>query len=127
MKFKLRITKDILRKSMTCGTNYPEDVSTNCAFALAFNELVPNTSVGLYLTWFYNENSEALSYTNLTTEQISFIRQFDRLVTEPEKRLLLPEQEFDVEIPDKVINHYYGDSVKAIQHLIDNPVLTPII
>lgn len=127
MKFKLKITKDILRKSMMCGTNYPEDVSTNCAFALAFNELVPNTSVGLHHTLFCNENSKALSYTNLTTEQISFIRQFDILATEPEKRLLLPEQEFDVKIPDEVINYYYGDSVKAIQHLIDNPVLTPVI
>lgn len=127
MKFKLRITKDVLKKSSNCGrVGGVGSITRNCAFALAFNELVPNVAVTEYNVIFYKpESSETFAKVPTSTPIVNFIIKFDTaLVSE---RLEFPEQEFDVEIPDNVINFYYGDTVKAVQKLINNPVLIPVI
>lgn len=125
MKFELKITKDILRKSMMCGVNNMM-TSRNCAFALAFNELVPFVSVaGPYVRFISNTYHESyIVYT--TEEQRNFIYQFDRLRDTPKERLNLPEQTFQVEIPDRVLSWWYDDHVKLAQAIANSTCLTPV-
>lgn len=40
MKIKIKVTKDILKRSMMCGVNDCE-VSRNCAISLAVREIAP--------------------------------------------------------------------------------------
>ncbi len=125
MQFKLKITKDILKRSAMCGGSDTSLISHNCAFALAFRELIPNTAVYSEATQFNDVNFKSIKRVHNTPAQIFFIKQFDG--ASPPERKDMPEQEFDVEIPDEVIEHYYGDATAAAKRLINNPVLKPVL
>lgn len=118
MKFKIKITKEILAKS-ECNN------ALKCAFATAFNELIPYVHVGLDVTLFLKGKYEAhISCVDNTCNQINFIERFDSAIT-LEQKLAIPEQEFEVEILDEVIEYWHGDVVSAAQKLIDNPIMQP--
>lgn len=127
MKFKLVMTKDVIEKSLDCGKNGKQDLSNNCAFAVAFKELIPNVQVGLGRTAFFKDQYGArpISAVKQTDEQVDFIKVFDDLGKRGtyEARRGLIGEEFDVEIPDEVIEFYHGDAVKAAQKIANSPVL----
>jgi len=126
MKFKIKITKDVIDKSLLCGTDAKNvEISTNCAFAVAFRELIP-VRVWLAETFFIDEDDEIIARVPNSPEQIGFINNFDRLKNKPEERYKLVGQEFDVEIPDAIIEYWYGDAVTATQKIIDSEILKPV-
>lgn len=114
-KLKIKVTKDILRRSMMCGTNtIYECVSQNCAIALACREIFPGCDVG-------SDGIEGVDVikTNywkirLPSEAGEFISKFDRLVFTPEERLNLPELEFEVELNDDVLACINIDEAKEV-------------
>lgn len=132
MEFIIIITKEVIDKSLRCGTS-PEDVmvTKNCAFALAYRELIPHTFVGNSIVEFYKDEPSIISSPFgskiLTKPQVDFIREFDFLRVKPLERYQFVGRTFEVEIPDEVIEYHYGDAVKAVQKLIDNPVLKPAL
>lgn len=134
MKFILKITKDILKKSSTCGSGIDNHFSSNCAFSLAFRELIPNTLVLNYDTHFLRQNTglrtydlvnsrfpDEIAHISHTQDQTAFIKKFDNATIFD--RIHMAEKEFEVEIPDNVIEYYYKDAVEVAQKLINNPVL----
>jgi hypothetical protein len=130
MKFKLTITKKILEASMFCGVEGGPDPSTatniasGCAFAKAFNELVPNVGVENNHTNFYTKDTTMLaSIRDIDPSKEDFIKRFDSLRKTPYLRLIMEEESFEVEIPDSVIEYWYQDVVEVAQKIADSPVL----
>lgn len=122
MKFKLKITKEILDRSRPY-------CPTMCALAEGYKELVPYVSVGMKNVLFFkdcdsSENvyslRDLMAVVRVTREQSDFITDFDR-------DRITKEVELEVEIPDEVIEYWHGDTVEAVQLLIDNPVLKPVL
>jgi hypothetical protein len=103
MKLRIKITGDILKKSMLCGHG-EEMVLNNCAVALACREIFPDCYVDdSYLRPFGNRNNEEL-FIKLPPAARIFIRRFDSLASQPELRLNLPETEFEVELPQQLVD-----------------------
>lgn len=103
-KLKIKVTKDILKKSMMCGTD-DQLIVHGCAVALAVREIFPYASVGgdtisPYMKAMFNPNH----MIELPRSASCFIADFDRLRLQPEKRLDLPELEFEVSLPQSVID-----------------------
>lgn len=133
MKFQLTITKDILKRSAMCGAFASNPRPLNCAFALAFNELVPNVWVKNTHTIFLKKVTEDLPWladftsSNIvavvenTDPQKEFISLFD--TTTPVGRIELPEQTFEVEIPEEVINYWFKDASEIAQKIANSEVL----
>lgn len=110
---KIKITKDILVRSSFCDGS---KINENCAFAVALRDIFPDARVG-YTTVFLS-TSEA--YFGISQDMTDFIREFDH--STPEERKTLPEQEFEVEIPDYILETINIDEVT--ETLKDHPVLT---
>ena len=68
----------------------------------------------LFSYWQSNVNSEIIDDIYLPLNATSFIINFDNLNETPEKRLDLPEFEFEVELTDKIIESINIDEVKEI-------------
>lgn len=134
MKFKITITKEVIDKSLMCGTQKEQSkrITTNCAFAVAYNELIPRTNVFHDSVCFDDINGIAIRkldgviFHRLSFEQKDFIYKFDLMDGEPHQRYTLVGQTFDVEIPDEVIEYWHGDAVTAAQKLIDNPIMQTV-
>jgi hypothetical protein len=104
MKLKIKVTKEILRKSAMCGEAcelemIQSELQSNCSIALACQKIFPNCAV--------KRHSIASSYKNshwsilLPEIATAFIDHFDN--TTPFKRLLMPELEFEVELNEDVL------------------------
>lgn len=117
-KLKIKVTKDILKRSMYCTNDF--NIATNCAIAVAVRDIFPNASVGLYCMH-ANIFREDTDFKNpdigLPDEATNFIKRFDRLASLPEQRLLLPELEFEVEIPDVIVDSI---DIEGIKKLLQN-------
>lgn len=125
MKFKIRITKEVIDKSLKCNTNNI-DFPQNCAFAVAFNELIPGATVTQSYTNFYDVNNKRIGVWNYGQEREdieSFINTFDDMQKNPQERYSLVGQEFEIEIPQKVIDYWYSDIVEVIQKIINSEIL----
>ena len=112
MKMKIKVTKDILKRSMMCGTKNDDFVAHNCAIALAVRDLLPEAAVSSR-SIFLHINDRLVSI-ELPNEASKFISEFDKLSTQPEKRLTLSEVEFTIDLPEKVINNIGINEVKSI-------------
>lgn len=124
MKLKLKITKEILEKSSLCGAaNGGGLLTENCAFAIAFRDIIPNTIVTKCVTYFQSKHNNTIGAVVHSNKQERFIDLFD--LSEPVNRLLIPEQEFEVEIPDEVIEYYYQDYAVLAQKIADSKVFQP--
>lgn len=126
MKFLITITKDVIDRSLMCGTDQSiNDRISGCAFAIAYGELVPVHVLGLEIQ-FLNDRQRFLDSIKTSFDQREFICAFDLMCHTPEERYSLVGRTFEVEIPDNVIEYHYGDSVKAAQKIINNPILQTV-
>jgi hypothetical protein len=114
--FKIVITKQIIEQSKYCGTNNDaHTVGNNCAVATALIDIFPNVFVtGCHIFPFGmdHENGQG-SAIPLPVIAQQFIKLFDGFCLTPKLRLLLPEFEFTIDIPDEVIEQIDIDEVKA--------------
>jgi hypothetical protein len=111
-KLKIKVTKDILKKSMMCGTNIPglNYPPENCAIAIAVREIFPKARVGCVLIYI----NDSFTNISLPLEASLFINKFDELVENPIERLNLPELEFEITLPESYINSINIDEVKEV-------------
>lgn len=128
MKFHIVITKDIIDESLMHGVPSGSGVpSFSCAFENAYRKLIPHVCVSHTDIMFIDIPLDRHIWQPLTVrttkEQKHFIDRFDKMRTKPNRRYSLVGREFDIDIPDEVIDHYYSSHVEAAQKLIDNPVL----
>jgi hypothetical protein len=119
-KLTIKVTKDILQKSMLCGTFDEflggEPVGKSCAIALAIRDIFPDASVG---TDYIELKGGQRIY--LPREAMVFISIFDGLKSTPRKRLHLSEFSFDIMISDDVLNEIDISEVRKI--LCNHPTL----
>lgn len=99
MKLQIKITKDILKRSMMCSGL---EVGTNCAIALAIRDIFPEAYVSMW--YIYEKIQQNIPTIRLPLEATNFIKRFDSLVSKPQKRLNLPEFSFEIDVPEEVIN-----------------------
>ena len=101
MKLKIKITQDILGRSMMCGAMVGKPNGENCAIALAVRDIFPVAHVGINHIWIDGADSKRL--IPLPESATRFIFQFDLLKTNVTQRLKLPEFEFEIEVPEQII------------------------
>ena len=131
MKFLIKITKGIIDRSIFCGTlNHPQGVeySDHCALSEAIGELVP-ARVQNSIIIFKNKDNDGGWSVDTTVEQRRMIRDFDGPIAEGgdiRDRYQLVGREVEVEIPDPVIEYWYGDAVKAVERIANSKTLIPV-
>jgi hypothetical protein len=125
-KLKIKVTKEILKKSMYCGTKSEstELIVKNCAVALAVRDIFPEACVASRYICPFGSRSNPMGPEydiELPQEASSFISRFDGYMAIPEMRLKMEEFEFEVEIPDIVIEQINIDEIKPL--LENHPTL----
>ena len=115
--FKIVITKQIIEQSKYCGTNNDANtIGNNCAIATALADIFPNVYVTDYHIFPFGMKDEKQPSLIIPLPVIAqqFIKLFDGFCLTPKLRLLLPEFEFIIDIPDEVIEQINIDDVKAL-------------
>lgn len=118
--FTIKIDRDILRLSKECGTqNDKGTVGNNCAIALALKGIFPDVFISdynIYPLGIDENNKTDTLVMHMPKIARDFVRVFDSLSGVHNLRLLLPEFEFTIDVPDAVISEINIDEIKAITH-----------
>ena len=120
VQFKIKVTKEILELSRNCGQHEFEIVGKNCAIAVALKDIFPEVFVsGYYIHPFGSDKENKLAELEIPLPKIAqdFVRLFDSLCSIPGVRLLLPEFEFEISIPDEIISRINIEEVRALDCL----------
>ncbi|MGH2563211.1 MAG: hypothetical protein ACRDE8_08860 [Ginsengibacter sp.] len=115
VQFTITVTKEIIKQCKNCGNEmYP--VEKNCAVALALIDIFPNVYVTNYCIFPFGIDSEKEKNIKMPMPIIAqqFIQLFDGFHLTPRLRLLLPEFEFTLNVPDEVIEQINIDEVKEL-------------
>jgi len=117
LQLKIAITKDIIKHCKNCGEENKEyEIGQNCAIAFALIDIFPNVYVTSYYIFpfgFVHEKEQGLKIPLPTIAQ-QFIKLFDGFRLTPRLRLVLPEFEFTIDIPDEVIEQINIDEVREL-------------
>ncbi len=120
-KLSIKVTKEILERSKMCGTVTQQNIVGNCAIALAMRDIFPKAHVygGGDVSFLgastYPERKDA----QLPVKAHVFMNKFDS--TAVNERPLMPEIEFEIEVPDDVIEKINIEEIKPL--LINHPTL----
>lgn len=103
-RIKIKVDKSVLEKSKNCGALM---CTTNCAVAVAMREIFPTARVNNVAIGYYRNEEDGKGYdfigiSTLPIEARAFINLFDR--TPVNERIHLPETEFEINVPDEVID-----------------------
>lgn len=118
ISLKIKVTKEILFKSRMCGVGIwaYTNVGSSCAVALAVLDIFPKA----WVKHFYIElDNSCTKRIPLPMEATQFILEFDRAT--PELRPLLNELEFEIDIPDEVLEQINLAELRPL--LINHPTL----
>jgi hypothetical protein len=117
VQFKISITKDIIHQSKNCGIdNDLYKMGTDCAVAVALQDIFPQVYVtNFYIFPFGIENNE-VKHLKIALPLVAqqFVKLFDGFWFAPNLRLMLPEFQFTVDVPNEIINVIDIDEVKEI-------------
>lgn len=116
---KIKVTKEILEASKMCGIglkgdDWAEATNSNCAVALAVRDIFPQATIFQTLMVVLGKSIRFPFYVT------QYIKAFDNCAV-PEERLKLPEFEFEVSIPDEVIDQINIDEIRPL--LVNHPTL----
>jgi len=117
IQFKIAITKEIIAQCKNCGTGDDTGrVENNCAIAVALTDIFPKVYVtNLYIFPFgIDGDKEKDIKIPMPVIAQQFIKLFDGFRFTPRLRLMLPEFEFIIDIPDEVIEQVNIDDVKEL-------------
>jgi hypothetical protein len=120
VQLKIKVTKSILERSKNCQLSAGGQgcVTRNCAVALAVRDIFPNASVtGPYMRAKFNDGDDLKII--LPRKVALFVSRFDS--STPEQRPNLPELEFEITIPDEVIERINIDELRPL--LVNHPTL----
>lgn len=117
VRFKIKVTKEILELSKECGAHNDFDtIGKNCAIAIALKDIFPEVVVTDYYIYpFGIDNKNKLDDLRIVMPKIAqdFVKIFDSLSAIHKLRLLLPEFEFEISIPDEIISQINIDEVRT--------------
>ena len=117
VQFKIAITKDIIRSAIDCGRENDDfTIGRNCAIAVALKDFFPDVYVTGYDIFPFGNCSHKRNKIRIPLPQVAqhFIRLFDGFTLTPRLRMLLPEFEFNIEIPDEVISDIDIEELRAV-------------
>ena len=117
LQFKIRITRDIIEQCKNCGaTNDQFEIGRNCAIALALQDIFPDVYVTNYYIFPFGINDKKSENIKIMLPVIAqqFIKLFDGFYLMPNLRLLLPEFEFSIDVPDEFIDEINIDEIKEL-------------
>ena len=118
VRFKIKVTKEILELSKECGAHNDFDtIGKNCAIAIALKDIFPGVVVTDYYIYpFGIDNKNKLDDLRIVMPKIAqdFVKVFDSLSAIHKLRLLLPEFEFEISIPDEIISQINIDEVRIL-------------
>jgi len=118
VRFKIKVTKEILELSKECGAHNDFDtIGKNCAIAIALKDIFPEVVVTDYYIYpFGIDNKNKLDDLRIVMPKIAqdFVKVFDSLSAIHKLRLLLPEFEFEISIPDEIISQINIDEVRTL-------------
>jgi len=119
-QFRIAITKKIIAQCKDCGTgNDARLVENNCAIAFALADIFPKVYItNLYIFPFGTGGDKDIKIPMPLIAQ-QFINLFDGFRLTPRLRLMLPEFEFTIDIPDEVIEQINIDEVKELNEKTD--------
>jgi hypothetical protein len=106
VQFNVKVTKEILRQSKYCGKDREGyKIGNNCAIALAVADIFPDVFVSGFHIYPLGVETPAVQDLRIPLPLVArqFIKLFDGFYLTPNLRTLLPEFEFEMEIPDEVI------------------------
>jgi hypothetical protein len=116
-QFKITITKEIIAHCKNCGTgNEAHRIENSCAIAFALADIFPkvhitNLCIFPFGTYGDKENNIKIPMPLIAQQ---FIKLFDGFRLTPKLRLLLPEFEFTIDVPDEVIEQINIDDVREL-------------
>lgn len=133
VKLKISVTKEIIGRSANCGgaiDNIKDGVGSNCAIALAIKDvfpfawtdsqyIIPFTQELTYSDLFHIIDSEHEILIKLPKKAQQFIEDFDE--SSPNMRIQMDPIEFEVEIPDIVLDKM--DISEVTKQLQNHPIL----
>lgn len=103
VNFKIQVTKEIIAQCKEVGVLDDVDIIGNkCPIAVAIMHIFPEVHVSNLFIYPFGRDVER----KIILPQIAqnFINLFDSLCTITKTRLLIPAFEFEIEIPDEVID-----------------------
>lgn len=106
-KLTIKVTREILGRSCNCSTENDQNYGSNCAIALAVREIFPTAwvypeSIRPFYTGLLEDDDDPVDeLIKLPHDACRFIAKFDEFT--PALRACMKELEFEVEVPDKVI------------------------
>ena len=116
-QLKIAITKEIIEQCKNCGNeNEEHEIGKNCAVAFALIDIFPNVYVTNYYIFPFGIEYEKEQILKIPLPIIAqqFIKLFDGFCLTPKLRLLLPEFEFTIDVPDEVIEQINIDEVREL-------------
>lgn len=121
---RIKVTKDILEKSKFCGGSFEieNDIASNCAISISIRDVFPEAYVeysGIYLSKERRDKHFPFPDIRIPTVARNFITAFD--VKKPYQRVQMNEIEFEVEVPDEVIEKINIDEIRPL--LLNHPTL----
>ena len=124
MQLKIKVTKEHIEKAKYCSSDFPE----NCAIAIAVKDIFPRAYVAfnfffvdqkLFRQWLHIKDEKKTQQferdygISLPAKARSFIHRFD--YSTPTERSQLNELEFEVDIPDHIIEEHINiEEIKEI-------------
>ncbi len=115
-KLKIKVTKEILERSKMCGTGESTFKGNSCAIALAVRDIFPNADVGVGHIKFDNRiNTDVWNFAYLDPATRLYIQYFD--MTEPLLRPQIAEYEFEIVIPESIIEKI---NIEELKPLLEN-------
>ena len=116
-QLKIAITKEIIEQCKNCGNENEElEIGKNCAVAFALIDIFPNVYVTGYYIFPFGIDYEKEQVLGIPLPIVAqqFIKLFDAFYLTPKLRLLLPEFEFTIDVPDEVIEQINIDEVREL-------------
>ena len=115
LQLKISITKEIVQQCKHCGKD-EDEIGRNCAVAFALADIFPDVYVTNYCIFPFGLTSEKAHVLKIPLPVIAqqFIKLFDGFYLTPKLRLLLPEFEFTIDVPDEVIAQINIDEVREL-------------
>jgi len=117
LQFRIKITRSIIEQCKNCGaTNDQFEIGRNCAIALALQDIFPDVYVTNYYIFPFGITDKKRADIKIMLPVIAqqFIKLFDGFYLMPNLRLLLPEFEFPIDVPDEFIDEINIDEIKEL-------------
>ena len=115
-QFRIAITKEIIANCKNCGAGDETRIENNCAIAFALADIFPKVYVTNFCIFPFGIDGDKEKNLKIPIPPIAqqFIKLFDGFRFTPKLRLLLPEFEFIIDIPDKVIEQINIDEIRDL-------------